>query len=56
VKDDTGEILPYVSVGVLNEETGPVTNENGKFNILFKSENYNTSAKIDHELSLGVIT
>ncbi|WP_170252613.1 carboxypeptidase-like regulatory domain-containing protein [Adhaeribacter aerolatus] len=39
VQDDKNKVLSYVSVGVVNEETGTVTNELGKFILQIKPEN-----------------
>jgi hypothetical protein len=38
VKDDENNSLPYVSVGIVNGETGTVTNEQGKFILQVKPE------------------
>jgi len=39
VKDDKNNRLPYVSVGIVDEETGTVTNNEGEFILLIKPEN-----------------
>ena len=39
VKDDKDNLLPYVSVGIVDEESGTVTNEQGKFILQLKPEN-----------------